>query len=78
MTTSYQGREWRASCYLTYGESLVVAPLRFGKKKRKEKKRKKEAIKVKERKKKKKKKKKLYNLDKINVKVYQHVVYNIT
>ena len=55
MTTSYQGREGRASCYLTYGESLVVALLRFEKKK--EKKRKKEIIKVKERKKRKKRKK---------------------
>ena len=42
-------------------------------KKRKEKKKRSYKSKRKE-----KKKKKLYNLDKINVKVYQHVVYNIT
>ena len=39
MTTSYQGREGRASCYLTYGESLVVALLRFEKKRKEKKKR---------------------------------------
>ena len=60
MTTSYQGREWRASCYLTYGESLVVAPLRFGKKKRKEKK--KRSYKSKRKEKKEKKEKKIVQL----------------